>query len=383
MLRLSGFDRASGITASVKGASWDLGDLTERKSMEIENLNLECLRLAQAGISPTSDLANMEIVLERARAYRDFVLSAQVASRETDKGVVEQFLCADLEGRDMPANTGVPRIAANGARIPSIGLGTLFLRDTECVRAVETALSIGYRHIDTAAMYANEVEVGNAIRSCGIPRDELFITTKVMQEDIGEGDLQRSAASSLKRLGLDYVDLLLIHWPNSAIPLSISVKALCDAKHLGLTRHIGVSNFPTKLLEAAVALAAEHGEKLAANQCEYHPRLNQTKVLEACRANGIAFVSHLPLGQGRLLDDPTVATIARRAGKTPAQILLRWNVQQPEIAAIPRSSQPKRLAENLQVFDFELSDEDMNDLFEMASAQWRMVVPVNTQIEWD
>jgi diketogulonate reductase-like aldo/keto reductase len=263
-------------------------------------------------------------------------------------------------------------------------MGTSFLRDAECVRATETALSLGYRHIDTAAMYANEVEVGNGIRSSGIRRSELFITTKVMAEQIGEGDLQRSAASSLKRLDLDYVDLLLFHWPNPAIPLSISVKALCDAKKLALTRHIGVANFPTKLLEAAVVLAADHGERLAANQCEYHPRLNQTKLLEACRANGIVFVSHTPLGHGRLLDDPTLVTVARRVGKTPAQVLLRWNIQQPGVVAIPKSAQPARLAENLQVFDFELSDEDMNYLFRMATAEGRMVYPVNTPVpDWD
>jgi diketogulonate reductase-like aldo/keto reductase len=285
---------------------------------------------------------------------------------------------------NMLDKTRMPRLAANGANIPLIGLGTSFLRDAECVRATETALSLGYRHIDTAVMYGNEVEVGNAIRSSGMHRSELFITTKVMAEDLGEGDLQRSAAGSLKRLGLDYVDLLLFHWPNSAIPLSISVKALCDAKKLALTRHIGVANFPTKLLEAAVALAADYGERLVANQCEYHPRLNQTKLLEACRAHGIAFVSHTPLGQGQLPNDPVLVMMARRVGKTPAQILLRWNIQQPGILTIPKSAQAARLAENLEVFDFELSDEDMNNLFAMASVDGRMVYPVNTPVpEWD
>jgi len=232
-------------------------------------------------------------------------------------------------------------------------------------------------------MYGNEVEVGQAVGSSGVRREELFITTKVMPEEIGEGDLQRSAAGSLKRLGLDYVDLLLFHWPNEAIPLSISVAALCDAKKLGLTRYIGVANFPTKLLEAAILLAADHGERLVANQCEYHPRLDQTKLLEACRASGIAFVSHTPLGQGRLVDDPTIGSTARRLGKTPAQILLRWNIQQPGIVAVPKSAQQARLVENLQVFDFKLSDEDMNDLFAMASADGRMVQPATAALEWD
>jgi diketogulonate reductase-like aldo/keto reductase len=278
--------------------------------------------------------------------------------------------------------TEVPGIFANGARIPALGLGTSWLSDVDCVRAVESALSTGYRHIDTAAMYGNETEVGQAIKTSGLPRDDLFITTKVLPEDIGGGDLQRSANASLTRFALDYVDLLLIHWPNEAIPLSASISALCDAKKKGLTRHIGVANFPAKLLAHAVRFAAGQNEKIVANQCEYHPRLNQTKLLEACRANGIAFVSHTPLGQGRLLDDSTIATIARRVGKTPAQILLRWNIQQPGIVAIPKSAQPVRLVENLQVFDFELSDEDMNDLLGMASSDGRMVQPAFAP-EWD
>jgi diketogulonate reductase-like aldo/keto reductase len=303
-------------------------------------------------------------------------------SRELTAGRGPLGASDSIAGGEMPDKTTVPSLAASGANIPLIGLGTSFLRDAECVRAVETALSLGYRHIDTAVMYGNEVEVGQAIKSSGVRRDELFITTKILPEEIGEGDLQRSAAGSLARLGLDYVDLLLLHWPNAAIPLSISVKALCDAKKLGVTRHIGVANFPTKLLEAAVALAADHGERLMANQCEYHPRLDQTKLLGACRAKGIVFVSHTPLGQGRLADDPTIVGMARRVGKTPAQILLRWNIQQPGIVTVPKSAQPTRLAENLQVFDFELSDKDMNDLFAMASADGRMVQPA-TAPEWD
>jgi len=312
---------------------------------------------------------------------------AELAYKKSRELTIEQRRLCSTDatiGGNIPSKAGVPTIAANGADIPLLGLGTLFLSGTECVHTTETALSLGYRHIDTAVMYGNEVDVGNAIRSSGIARSELFITTKVLPEEVGEGDLQRSAAGSLQRLGMDYVDLLLLHWPNAAIPLSASIKALCDAKKLGLTRHIGVSNFPTELVEAAVVHAADHGERLAANQCEYHPRLNQGKVLEVCRANGIGFISHTPLGQGRLIDDPMVVTIARRARKTPAQVLLRWNIQQPGVVAIAKSAQQARLAENLQVFDFELSDEDMKDLFEMAAADERMVYPVNVPVpEWD
>lgn len=275
-----------------------------------------------------------------------------------------------------------PRLLANGARIPAIGLGTSRLRGADCLRAVETALSIGYRHIDTAVMYGNETEVGQSIRTSGLPRDELFITTKVLPGDIGAGDLQKSARDSLKRLGLDQVDLLLIHWPNKAIPLSTSINALCDARKQGLARHIGVANFPSAMLDLATRLAAGHGEKLAANQCEYHPRLDQTKLLAACRAHGVAFVSYCPVGQGAFLSDPAIVSIARRLGKTPAQVVLRWHMRQPGVAAIPKSSQRHHLVENIEVFDFDLTDSDMKALSALAVPNGRIVRPVSAP-DWD
>ena len=178
------------------------------------------------------------------------------------------------------------RLPIPGAQIPAIGLGTFRLTGARAVAAVSGALALGYRHLDTAAMYDNEAAVGEGLRASGVKRDQVFITTKVWTTDIAKGDLQASAQASLTRLKLDQVDLLLIHWPNKAIPLAQSIEALCDAKQRGYARNIGVANFPAAMLDDAVRLAATHGEKIATNQCEYHPRLSQAKVLEACRRHG-------------------------------------------------------------------------------------------------
>ncbi len=276
----------------------------------------------------------------------------------------------------------IPILEANGARMPAIGLGTSRITGADAVRTVETALAVGYRHIDTAVMYGNETELGQGLKSAGLSRDEVFVTTKVLPGDLGDGDLQKSAAGSLKRLGLDRVDLLLIHWPNAAIPLRVSIAALCDAQAKGMTRAIGVANFPSAMLDEAVALASQHGQKLACNQCEYHPRLDQTKLLAACRKHGIPLVAYCPIGQGGVLGDPTIETIARRLGKTPAQVVMRWHMQQPGVAAIPRSRERAHLAENIDVFDFALSDDDMRAVAGLATADGRIIRPSSAP-RWD
>lgn len=246
---------------------------------------------------------------------------------------------------------------ANGASMPALGLGTWTLRGEACSELVSDALSIGYRHVDTARMYHNEAEVGAGLRASGIARDELFVTTKVWPSDIAPGDLERSAEASLKDLGLDHVDLLLIHWPNPNIPLEGSIKALNAARRMGLARHIGVANFPTGLLSKAIALS---DAPLVANQVEYHPYLDQSKVLTMCRESGLAMVSYCPLFRdGGLLEERAVQEAAARHGKTPGQIVLRWHVQQENVAAIPRTTKKERLAENIAIFDFVLSDVEM------------------------
>jgi diketogulonate reductase-like aldo/keto reductase len=265
-----------------------------------------------------------------------------------------------------------PLVRANGAAIPAIGFGTWPMRGAEAARAVASALESGYRAIDTAAMYGNEEAVGEALRGSGVPRDEVFVTTKVWYTDLQPGALQRSAEASLKRLGLDRVDLLLIHWPSPDIPLAGSIEALCDAKRRGLARHVGVSNFPVALLDKAVALATE---PLVANQCEYHPHLDQSKVIAACRRHGLAFLSYAPIGKGEVLGEPVIRDIAARHGRTPAQVVLRWQVQQDGVAAIPKSATPKRIAENLDVFGFALSEEEMGAISGLARPDGRMVAP--------
>ena len=264
-------------------------------------------------------------------------------------------------------------VQAGGASIPSLGFGTWAARGDECAQAVTWALESGYRHVDTAAVYANEEAVGEGIRASRVPRGEIFLTTKVGPDDIDEGKLERSAEASLKRLGFDHVDLLLIHWPSPKIPLKRSMAALAKAKRRGLTRHIGVSNFTPRLIAEAVALSEE---PVVTNQCEYHPRLDQSRLIAACRQQGVSFTSYCPLGRaGDILADPKVTAIAERHGKTPAQVLLRWQVQQPGVIAIPKSANRQRIAENIAIFDFALDEAEMGALFGLASPQGRIVSP--------
>ena len=279
-------------------------------------------------------------------------------------------------------STATTRLPLPGAQIPAIGLGTFRLTGASAVDSISTALTLGYRHLDTAAMYENEKEVGEGLRASGIKRDQVFITTKVWTTDIAKGDLQASAQASLSRLKLDQVDLLLIHWPNKAIPLAQSIEALCDARQRGYARNIGVANFPAAMLDDAVRLAATHGEKIATNQCEYHPRLSQAKVLEACRRHGVVFVSYCPLGQGRMTEDAAIAPIAARHGKTPSQIVLRWHVQQEGVAAIPKAGSAGHQRDNLDVFGFVLPDEDMCAISALAKHDGRLVKP-GFMPEWD
>src|SRR5215510_2107787 len=231
-------------------------------------------------------------------------------------------------------------VEAKGAKIPAIGLGTSELRRRTCARIVEQALKLGYRHLDTAQAYDNEREVGEGLRGSGVKRDEVFITTKIWTNHFAPHDLERSTKESLVRLRLTEVDLLLLHWPNPQIPLSETLGALARAKQLGLARHIGVSNFTVALIEEASALCPE---PLVCDQVEYHPYLDQTKVRAACDQRGLALVAYSPIAKGRIRNDETLARIGRVHRKTPAQVCLRWLVQQ-SVAAIPRTSRIERLS---------------------------------------
>jgi len=276
------------------------------------------------------------------------------------------------------AAPSIPTLSAHGAEIPAIGFGTSSLGD--CGEIVATALKVGYRHIDTAWKYGTEPGVGEGMRVSGVPRSEIFLTTKVSHEFLRADDFARSVDESLKTLGVDFVDLLLVHWPNPEIPLSEPIPALTRAKRQGLTRHIGVANFNIAMLDEAIRLCPE---PLVNLQAEYHAHLDQTKLIEACRRRGLIFTAYCPLGRGRLLRDPVLADIAARKGRPLAQIALRWLVQQGNIIPIPRSSNPARMAENLAVFDFALSEEEMKQIAGLKRPDGRIADPAGRAPAWD
>lgn len=271
-------------------------------------------------------------------------------------------------------------VNSNSANIPAIGFGTWTLKGGQATTLVEHALSVGYRHVDTAAMYENEEAVGQGIKSSSVPRDDIFLTTKVWHSDLTAGGLERSVQASLERLGVDGVDLLLAHWPSKTIPLAETIGALNNAVTKGYAQHIGVSNFTVPLLNKAVQLS-EH--PLVCNQIEYHPMLNQDIVLGACRGHGMSVVSYCPLFRGgELFANDPVASIAKKYGKSPAQIVLRWQVQQDNVIAIPRSTNAGRIQENLAVFDFTLADEDM-DLISALGSNNKRLCDFEFSPQWD
>jgi len=272
-----------------------------------------------------------------------------------------------------------PTLSAHDAKIPVIGYGTSGMGDVR-PEHIATALKLGYRHIDTAWKYGTERAVGEGMRASGVPRADIFLCTKVSHEYLRADDFARSVNESLKKLGADYVDLLLVHWPNLAIPLAETMTALAKAKRDGLTRHVGVANFNIALLDQALRLCPE---PLVTLQAEYHPYLDQTTLLEACRQRGLVYTAYCPLGRGRLFKDPVLGEIARRKGKTIAQVALRWLVQKGIVAPIPRSSNPARIAENIAVFDFSLSDDEVKRINALKRPDGRIANPVGRAPAWD
>jgi 2,5-diketo-D-gluconate reductase B len=263
----------------------------------------------------------------------------------------------------------VPFVAANGASIPALGLGTWDLRQNICARIVEQALRMGYRHIDTAESYRNERQVGEALRASGVPRNEVFVTTKIWTDHLAPLEFERATKECLARLRLSDADLLLIHWPSPRIPLAETIGALCKMKQAGFARHIGVSNFTVPLIEAAVALATE---PLVCNQIEWHPWLDQSKVVAATRRHGLAVTAYSPIARGRAGDDKELRLIGMHHRKTAAQVCLRFLVQEGAIV-IPRTSRIERLEENMAIFDFALDDAEMDEIRKLASPDARIV----------
>jgi diketogulonate reductase-like aldo/keto reductase len=277
------------------------------------------------------------------------------------------------------ALTAIPTLSSHGAEIPVIGFGTSQLGN--CGEVVAAALKLGYRHIDTAWKYGTEQGVGEGITASGVPRGDIFLCTKVSHEYLRPAEFARSVEESLKHLRTDYVDLLHVHWPSTdGIPLAETMGALAKAKREGKARHIGVANFNIAMTEEALRLCPE---PLVTLQAEYHPYLDQSKVLAFCRKAGLVFTAYCPLGRGRLFKDPVIAEIARAKGQTVAQVALRWQVQQGNIAPIPRSSNPQHMVESLKVFDFSLTPEEMNRIFALKRPDGRIANPAGRAPKWD
>jgi 2,5-diketo-D-gluconate reductase B len=263
----------------------------------------------------------------------------------------------------------IPFVEAHGARIPQIGLGTMTLKEDVCVQAVKAALQMGYRHLDTAAFYGNEVENGEGLRQSGVKREEVFITTKVRENNLTPENFNKSLDQSLKNLQLPYVDLLLIHWNNKDVPFSVSIPALCAAKKDGRAKHVGVANFTTKMLDEAWAVTSE---PLVCNQIEMHPFINQDKVLATSRKHGMAVVAYCPIARGKTPGAEALERIGKAHGKSAAQVSLRFLVQQG-IVVIPRTSKVERLSENAAIFDFTLSPDEMAEIAGLASRDGRLI----------
>jgi diketogulonate reductase-like aldo/keto reductase len=249
----------------------------------------------------------------------------------------------------------------NGQHMPALGLGTWQLRGQDCERAVRTALDLGYRHFDTAERYGNEAEVGAALAASKVDRSEVFLTTKVWQGHFRAADLHRAADDSLRRLRMDYVDLLLLHWPSDEVPLAETVGALNDVAGQGKARAIGVSNFSVPLLREASSLSRA---PVACDQVRFHVLQPQQALLEHARAEQVAVVAYSPLAKGQLADHPVLARTGTKHGKSASQVALRWLVQQDGVAAIPKASREPNLRANMEIFDFTL---DAADLAELAS----------------
>jgi diketogulonate reductase-like aldo/keto reductase len=269
-------------------------------------------------------------------------------------------------------------IESHGARIPILGFGTMTLKEDQCVQLVEASLKLGYRHLDTAQMYGNEREVGSGMRGSGLKCEDIFLTTKVWFTQLASGDFERSVDESLERLGLPWVDLLMIHWPNAQVPLSESIAALCKMKKAGLTKHIGVANFNVAMIEEAVKLASQ---PIAVLQIETHPYLGQSKVIAAARRYGMAVVGYCPLARGKVPAEAVLQRIGKAHGKTPAQVALRF-LEQQQIIPIPRTSKRERLAENLGSLDLKLSEAEMAEIAKLQRPNSRIVSPPQAP-QWD
>jgi 2,5-diketo-D-gluconate reductase B len=271
-------------------------------------------------------------------------------------------------------------VNANGANIPVLGFGTFRMPENEVLQIVPEAIRTGFRHVDTAQIYGNEAAVGTAIEQSGVARSDIFLTTKVWVDNYPGAKFASSVEESLRKLKTDYVDLLLLHWPNDAVPLADQIGELSAVRERGLTKHIGVSNFTSELVADAVRLSAT---PLATNQVEYHPYLDQLKVLEAAETYGMALTAYYAMADGKVPNDPVLKEIGAHHGKSAAQVVLRWLVQQPDVVALTKTATESRLAENIDLFDFVLSPSEMMQIHKLARPDGRIVSPDGLAPAWD
>jgi 2,5-diketo-D-gluconate reductase B len=259
-------------------------------------------------------------------------------------------------------------LSLQGSKAPALGLGTWLLEGRDCTTAVPLALDLGYRHIDTAQIYGNEAAIGAALVSAPVAREELFLTTKIWNDNHAADDAIRSTEESLAQLQTDYVDLLLVHWPVAFDRIAETLGAMVTLLERGLTRAIGVSNFTLEQFAAAAELAP-----IACNQVEYHPFLDQTALVGAARDADAVLTAYSPLARGKVMHDETLRTIGAAHGKTGAQVALRWLLDQ-DVAVVPKATSREHLAANLDVFDFSLTDAQRRQIDGLARGE-RLVSP--------
>jgi len=262
-------------------------------------------------------------------------------------------------------------INIKGATIPALGFGTFQLDNEAANDMVKAALNEGYRHIDTAQMYKNEESVGKAIQESGVDRSEVFLTTKVLPANLGKKDFLPSVEESLKKLKTDYVDLLLIHWPNPDVPVEEYIGELMKAQEKGYTRHIGVSNHTTALLDKVLATGAD----IITNQVEYHPLINQDKLYHYLHEHNLTLTAYSPVAQGKVMGNETLKSIGDKYNKNEIQVTLRWLMQQDDVLAIPRSSKKEHMKSNFNIFDFELTTDEMQQIDALKQENKRLINP--------
>lgn len=271
-------------------------------------------------------------------------------------------------------------VSSNGANIPALGFGTFRMKDDEVRAILPKALALGFRHVDTAQIYGNEAAVGAAIKESRVPRADIFLTTKVWVDRFRHDDLLASVDESLKKLQTDHVDLLLLHWPKSDVPLAERIGALNEVVKAGKARHIGISNFNTTRMVEAVRLS---DAPLATNQIEYHPYLDQTTVIEAARRDGLSVTAYYVMADGQVPKDQLLREIGSVHGKTAAQVALRWVVQQADLVALTKTATESRLKENFDIFDFALTEHEMKAIHALARPDGRIVNPADLAETWD